>query len=206
MAYVNVGRVRDTSTTTGTGAMTLANAAVAGYRRFSDVLANGDTCSYVISGRYSAGEWEVGIGTYTAAGTTLTRTVVINGSAGVGTAVTFSAGTKDIWLAPLSIEGAVYIAGNTGAAPAPALTNGPVQQWTMNNNVTWGAPTAPWKLGQLLTILAVQDATGSRTTAWNATYRNAPSWAAGAANTKATAMFIYDGTNWQFIGGSTAFA
>ena len=205
MAFQHSDRVKDSTTTTGTGTVTLANLAPTGYRTFGSVLANSDTCLYCIAGRTTA-EWEIGIGTYTAAGTTLARTTVI-ASSNAGAAVTFSAGTKDVFIpgAPAVFD-AAYVAGNTGTTPAPNCVNGQTQIWTMNNNVTWGAPTNPWRVGQVLTIAAVQDATGSRTTAWNATYRNAPAWASGAANTKATATFVYDGTNWQYIGGSTAFA
>src|SRR6266404_7602883 len=97
-----------------------------------------------------------------------------------------------------------YPAGNTGTTPTPNFANGSVQSWTMNNNVTWGAPTNPPMGPQTLTL--VITSTGAFTTAWNATYRNAPAWAAAAAGQTATAQFMYDGINWQFIGGSAAFA
>ena len=105
--------------------------------------------------------------------------------------------------APASAEVPIYAAGNTGATPAPDFSNGPEQSWTLSANTTWGVPTNGI-LGQTLTLLVTSN--GAWTTAWNATYRNAPAWAVAANNQKATANFMYDGTNWQFTGGSLAFA
>lgn len=84
-------RVRETTTTTGSGALTLAGA-VTGFRTFDDVMANGNECYYVISG---GAEWEVGRGTYDTG--TLSRDLVL-ASSNAGDLVTFSAGTKDVVL------------------------------------------------------------------------------------------------------------
>lgn len=92
MALVVKDRVKETTTTTGTGTLTLAGAST-GYQSFAAV-GNGNTCYYAIVG---GTEWEVGIGTYTSAGTTLARTTVLASSNG-GTVVTLSAGTKDVFL------------------------------------------------------------------------------------------------------------
>ena len=92
MALVLADRVRETTTTTGTGTVTLAGA-VTGYQSFS-VVGNANTTYYVIAGQGTS-EWEVGIGTYTSAGTTLARTTVI-ASSNSGSLVSFSAGTKDV--------------------------------------------------------------------------------------------------------------
>ena len=104
MAHVRKRSVLETSTTTGTGALTLAGV-VAGFRAFSDVCSVGDTARYRIWGVDASGnangEWEDGIGTYSGANT-LTRTTPLQGSAGALTAVTFSAGTK--WVAITSFE------------------------------------------------------------------------------------------------------
>jgi hypothetical protein len=100
MAHVKADMVQETSTSTGTGAVTLAGAVVR-RRAFSSVMANADTCHYTIE-HTTANEWEVGVGTYTAAGTTLTRTTVLS-SSNAGAAVNFSAGTKSIHMgAPAS--------------------------------------------------------------------------------------------------------
>lgn len=85
--------VRETTTTTGTGAVTLAGA-VLGYATFASRCANGDTVPYVIR-HQAAAEWEAGIGTWNTGGT-LTRTAVLR-SSNANAAVTFSAGTKDVF-------------------------------------------------------------------------------------------------------------
>ena len=94
MALVLADRVKETTTSTGTGTVTLAGAST-GYQSFS-VVGNGNTTYYVIAGQGTS-EWEVGIGTYTSAGTTLARTTVL-ASSNAGSLVTFSAGTKDVFV------------------------------------------------------------------------------------------------------------
>jgi hypothetical protein len=95
MALVLADRVKETTTTTGTGTITLAGAA-SGFRSFS-VVGNGNTTYYVIAGQGTT-EWEIGIGTYTSSGTTLSRDTVLASSAGAPTKTTFSAGTKDVFV------------------------------------------------------------------------------------------------------------
>ena len=92
MAFVLADRVKETTTTTGTGTITLAGATT-GYQSFS-AIGNGNTTYYTIAGQGSS-EWEVGIGTYTSAGTTLSRDTIL-ASSNSGSAVNFSAGTKEI--------------------------------------------------------------------------------------------------------------
>lgn len=104
MAYIVEDRVLETSTTTGTGAFALA-AAVTGYRRARDVCATNDTLPYFIESvdgsGVPTGEWETGIGTYSATDT-LTRTTVIR-SSNSNAAVNFSAGTKRVGIGLLSL-------------------------------------------------------------------------------------------------------
>ena len=90
MPLVLKDRVKELTTSTGTGAVTLAGA-VTGYQSFA-AIGDGNTTYYVISG---GSEWEVGIGTYTASGTTLSRGTVL-ASSNAGALVNFSAGTKDV--------------------------------------------------------------------------------------------------------------
>lgn len=90
MAHIAADLVKETTTTTGTGALTLGGA-VSGFRAFSAVMAASDTCFYGIIG---GAEWEFGVGTYN---TTLTRTTVL-ASSNAGAAVNFSAGTKDVFI------------------------------------------------------------------------------------------------------------
>lgn len=99
MAHIIEDRVRETTTTTGTGAITLAGAAT-GFRAFASVMSSpSDTCYYVISG---GAEWETGLGTYSAANT-LTRTTVLR-SSNANAAVSFSAGTKDVVMTLLATD------------------------------------------------------------------------------------------------------
>lgn len=106
MSLIVSDRVVETSTSTGTGDFALA-AAVTGYQRFSAKMAVGDTCYYTIEGINGSGtptgEWETGYGTYSAANT-LTRTTVKD-SSNAGAAVTFSAGTKRVFLNLIAATG-----------------------------------------------------------------------------------------------------
>lgn len=95
MALVLKDRVKETTTTTGTGTVTLLGAST-GFQSFSAV-GNGNTTYYTIAGQAPSTEWEVGIGTYTSAGTTLSRDTIL-ASSNSGSAVNFSAGTKDVWV------------------------------------------------------------------------------------------------------------
>ena len=103
MALVVKDRVKETTTTTGTGAITLAGA-VAGFQAFSGVLSDSDTTYYAIVHRDTA-EFEVGLGTYSSS--TLTRTTVLE-SSNSGNAVNFTSGTKDIFIT-YPAEKSVYL-------------------------------------------------------------------------------------------------
>ena len=100
MALVTYDRLLETTTTTGTGTVTLAGA-VTGFRSFADV-GNSNTCYYLIyavdGNGNPSGVWEIGLGTYTSAGTTLSRDTVYRTSAGDTTLISFSAGTKRVAL------------------------------------------------------------------------------------------------------------
>lgn len=95
MPFVLANRVKDTTTTTGTGTVTLSGTAPLGYQTFGAGIGNGNTTYYTIT---AGSEWEVGIGTYSSTGPTLSRDTVLSSSAGGTTKVTFSAGTKDVFV------------------------------------------------------------------------------------------------------------
>ena len=84
MALVVKDRVQETTTTTGTGTVTLAGA-VTGFQDFS-AIGDGNTCYYAIT---SGNNWEVGIGTYTSSGTTLSRDTILE-SSNAGSAITLA--------------------------------------------------------------------------------------------------------------------
>jgi hypothetical protein len=129
MALVVKDRVNETSTTTGTGTFTLAGA-VTGFQTFA-AIGDGNTTYYTIV-LQGGTEWEVGLGTYTSSGTTLSRDTILS-SSNSNNAVNFSAGTKNVFCdypAPKAIYGD---ATNTAFAAQIAASNGLVM-----NNMTVG--------------------------------------------------------------------
>jgi hypothetical protein len=92
MALVLKDRVQETTTTTGTGTLTL-NGAVTGFQSFS-VIGDGNTTYYSI---VYGSDFEVGIGTYTSSGTTLSRNTILS-SSNSNNAVNFGSGTKNVFV------------------------------------------------------------------------------------------------------------
>lgn len=104
MAFIIADRVKETSTTTGTGSIALAGATT-GFRAFSAVLATGDTTYYTIADQGGA-NWEVGIGTFTSP-STLARTTILS-SSNSGSIVTFTSGTKDVFISLPAARTGIY--------------------------------------------------------------------------------------------------
>lgn len=132
MEYPN--RVKDTSTTEGTGNITCANSPPSTYKALGDKVAVGKSFPYGLFNR-SANEWEIGTGTMLTA-TTFSRAPI--DSSNDGALVNFSAGTKDVLCVlagaelarlqrvtqtpfsaaiPLSTPGATYMATQTVSGP-----------------------------------------------------------------------------------------
>lgn len=127
-------RVRDTTTTTGTGTVTLSGTAPTGYQNFS-VIGNGNTTYYTIN---AGSQWEVGIGTYSSTGPTLSRDTVLSSSAGGTTKVSFSAGTKDVFV---TYPASKAISDGYGTLP---VANGGLGVATLGSNYLFkGAGTSP---------------------------------------------------------------
>ena len=129
MPLVVKDRVNETSTTTGTGTFTLAGA-VTGFQSFA-AIGDGNTTYYTIV-LQGGSEWEVGLGTYTSSGTTLSRDTILS-SSNSNNAVNFSAGTKNVFCdypAPKAVYGD---ATNTAFAAQIAASNG-----LLMNNMTVG--------------------------------------------------------------------
>jgi hypothetical protein len=134
MALVIANRVKETTTTAGTGTVTLLGAST-GFQSFA-VIGDGNTTYYSIVGQ-TGNEWEVGVGTYTSSGTTLARTTVLaNSSATQPSALSFSAGTKDVFVtypAGYSVSstnnpgtsGQVLASNGTGVDPTWVAAPGP---------------------------------------------------------------------------------
>jgi len=91
MALVLADRIKETTTTTGTGTYTLGGAAT-GFESFA-VIGNANTTYYCCT---DGTNFEVGIGTYTASGTTLARTTILQ-SSNSDSAVNWTSGTRDIF-------------------------------------------------------------------------------------------------------------
>lgn len=87
MAFVYFDRVKESSTSTGTGNISLGGAVTA-FRTFSSVYSNSDTMYYVITDQNGA-NWEVGLGTYVSSGNQLVRTTV-TASSNTGSHVNFT--------------------------------------------------------------------------------------------------------------------
>ena len=123
MALILADRVKETSTTTGNGVFTLAGATT-GFQSFA-IVGNGNTTFYCIAGQGTS-EWEVGIGTYASAGTTLTRTTVLsNSSATEPSALSFAAGTKDVFVTyPSEKSVNLDASGNATALGTPVAFTG----------------------------------------------------------------------------------
>lgn len=109
-------RVLETTATIGTGPLTLLGAST-GYRSFSAV-GDGNSCYYCIAAQ-TTGDWEVGVGTYTAATATLSRDTVLS-SSNSGSLVSFPGGTKNVFVTYPSARG-VWGSGTTLVAPTGAL-------------------------------------------------------------------------------------
>jgi hypothetical protein len=92
--FLYADRVKDSTTTTGTGDITLSGTAPTGYQSFNTAFGTSTYFIYVISSS-SGAEWEVGEG-YLSTSTNLKRDNVL-ASSNSGSAVNFSAGTKDVY-------------------------------------------------------------------------------------------------------------
>lgn len=108
MALVLADRVRETTTSTGTGAVSLLGAVV-GFQSFT-AIGNANQTYYTIADQGGA-NWEVGIGTYSTTGPSLSRDVVLS-SSNAGALVNFTTGTKDVFVVYPSERAVYYNAAN----------------------------------------------------------------------------------------------
>ena len=147
MALVVKDRVKETTSTTGTGTLTLGGA-VTGFQTFTSVLSNSDTTYYAIF-ESSTGQFEVGLGTFTSSGTTLARTTILE-SSNSGNAINLTAGAADVFITQPA-EKAVYLdsSGHIAAADGRNVTN--VAASTAGT-VTTAAQTNITSLGTLTTL------------------------------------------------------
>ena len=130
MTLVVKDRVKEASTTAGTGTLTL-NGASSGFDAFS-VIGNGNTTYYCITDS-GTGDWEVGVGTYSTTGPTLARTAVLS-SSNSGNLVNFTGNSKDVFCTQPAGR-AVYMDAQVDAGRVPLTQNagqGPV--WVVPEN------------------------------------------------------------------------
>ena len=118
MAFILNDRVKETTTTTGTGAITLAGA-VGGFETFSAGIGGSNTTYYAIK-HQTSNEFEVGFGTLNGGASTLTRTYIINSSKS-DAAVDFSAGTKDIFCTMPAAKVGLPFPEEYGSSSAPKV-------------------------------------------------------------------------------------
>ena len=117
MALVLADRVRETTSTTGTGTLTLTGP-FSGFRAFS-AIGDGNTTYYAIADA-NTGEWEVGVGTYSTSGNTLSRDTVLD-SSNTGSLVVFATGAKDV-ICTQPAERAVYLEAAGTSTIVPGIT------------------------------------------------------------------------------------
>ena len=115
MAYVLEDRVKETTTSTGTGNLSLAGAA-SGFRAFSEIMANNDTCDVCIE---VGAEWEICEGTWQTGGILVRGAVIASSNAGA--AVNFSAGSKNVFMTfpAYDLKRPRPVAGSSAAGSAP---------------------------------------------------------------------------------------
>lgn len=187
MPLVLADRVQETTTTTGTGSVTLLGA-VLGFQSFA-VVGNGNTTFYTIADQGGA-NWEVGIGTYSTTGPTLARTTVLS-SSNSGNLVNFTAGTKTVFVTYPS-EQSVNLDASNNVSPLGTIASGtwnatPITTTYGGTGLTsYTAGDLPYySTGTALSKLAI-GANGYILTS-NGT---APTWAANTAATADDAYFL----------------
>ena len=126
MALVVKDRVQETSTTSGTGTLTLAGA-VAGFQTFSSAIGNGNTTFYTIYDNV-AQDWEVGIGTVGAG--TLARTTVLSNSLGTTAKITFASNSKSVFCT-YPAEQSVNLDASNNVSPLGTISSGTWQGSTV---------------------------------------------------------------------------
>jgi len=127
MALVVKDRVRETTSSSGTGAITLLGA-VSGFQSFS-VIGNSNTTYYAIVDNLN-NTWEVGIGTYLSSGPSLSRDTVLE-SSNSGSLVSFGSGSKDVFCT-YPAERSVYFDAANSAITIPSLSSTTVDATTVN--------------------------------------------------------------------------
>lgn len=187
MALVLADRVQETTTSTGTGSVTLGGA-VLGYQSFA-VVGNGNTTFYVIADQGGA-NWEVGVGTYSTTGPTLARTTVLS-SSNSGSLVNFTAGTKTVFISYPS-EKSVNLDSSGNVSPLGTVASG-VWNGTAITTTYGGTGLTSYTAGDLpyystgTTLSKLGIGTNGYILTSNGT---APVWSANTGTTNNEAYFL----------------
>ena len=187
MALVVFDRVQETTTTSGTGSVTLLGA-VSGFQSFA-VVGNGNTTYYTIT---DGAAWEVGIGTYSTSGPTLARTTVLSNSNGNTTPITLSGGLAQVFLT-YPAEKSVNLDGSGNVTPLGTIASGTWQGTTVG--VSYGGTGVTASSGANSVVLRDTN----QNTALNNIFRNTTSTVSAGGTTVLTAASSYT----QVLTGTT---
>jgi len=166
MAHINADRVRESASTTGTGAFTLAGAAT-GFRTFASVAVDGDTFPYcAVNGT----EWEVGLGTRSSS-TVMARTAVLS-SSNSGALVSFTSAPTVFLTPPGAHWGSIArvtrtsdqsVANNTATAVSwQAMSDNNVTAWVVGSPTRITVPAGYTSVRLTATAVWASDSTGNR--------------------------------------------
>ena len=216
MALVLADRVQQTGTANTTVSFTLSSS-VTGFQSFS-VIGNTNTTYYAATD--TSGNWEVGIGTYSTTGPTLTRTTILS-SSNSGSAVTFS-GTVTVFVTYPS-QNAVTTTDTqtltnkridprvTSAASAssltPSIATADIYAYTaLAAGLTINAPTGTPVDGDKLMFRLLDNGT-ARALTWNATYTvigvTLPTTTTANKTTYVGCIYNANNTRWDVIAVTT---
>jgi hypothetical protein len=155
---MNADRVKDTTTTTGTGSITVSGTPPAGFQALSAVGSVGATFTYAIAGQ-TGSEWEIGTATITAANV-FSRSVTASSNANA--LVNFSAGTKDVFCTLSAAQIAKFNSTSTAAfaLAIPLTTPGTtyMPQQTVASVLAFTVGASPVQ-GALVYVRLVADGT-----------------------------------------------
>ena len=175
MALVVYDRVQETTTTSGTGSVTLLGA-VSGFQSFA-VVGNTNTTYYTIT---DGAAWEVGIGTYSTSGPTLARTTVLSNSNGNTTPITLSGCLAQVFVT-YTAEKSVNLDASDNVTPLGTIASGTWQGTTVG--VSYGGTGVTTSSGANSVVL--RDA--NQNTSLNNIFRNTTSTVSAAGTTVLTA-------------------
>jgi hypothetical protein len=199
MALVLADRVKATTTTTGTGAVSLG-ASPTGFQSFAAV-GDGNTTYYAISG---GAQWEVGVGTYTAAGPSLSRDTVLSSSS-ANALVNFSAGTKEVFVTLPAAQASGGISYTRFTANTTASDKDGIIADTSGGIFTVTLPAAPETGAQVAIVDGANWATNNLTVARNGSTIEGLAEDLVLDIGGVAVHFIYDGTTWEVFTQAGAF-